>query len=174
MRLIAIDGHDGSGKTTLATALAERLNATYIRPFAGANGRDLIGAWKSGQHDLVLRVGRKALREVLDQTRATGNWILDRGWLTVATLVPQKVFAATWDIWFPTALVWCDESTTRQRLQNRAQDNDEPDDWHSYFLQTYQDRLRLHPGPIVRTDLLTQSDALDELLKAYEATSYVL
>jgi hypothetical protein len=169
LKLIAVDGHDGSGKTTLALALAERVGAKYARPFGGAYGRELIEAWHSGRHDAVMTTGEKAVRAALNETGMTGNWVFDRGWLTVATLVPKDIFATTWTLWFPTALVWCDEPTTRQRLSARASDELEPDDWHVEFLEAYPDRLALHPGPVIRTDLLDESTTLDYLQKAYES-----
>ena len=42
--IVALDGHDGSGKTTLAYALAERLGGTMVRPFAGETGAQLLHA----------------------------------------------------------------------------------------------------------------------------------
>lgn len=170
MKLLAIDGHDGAGKSTLATALAERVGGEYVRPFAGARGAALIAAWRARQSNKVIQIGREALVAALAEASDAKPLILDRGWLTVATLVPQSDFSAEWTLWLPTALVWCDELTTRARLANRSQQDEEPDDWHEYFLAVYRERLALHPGTIVRTDLMSEESAVEELLKAYIIT----
>jgi hypothetical protein len=170
MRLIAIDGHDGAGKTTLATALAERVGALYVRPFGGARGDQMVEAWRSNRPDEVLRIGEDTLGEVLAGARDGQRLVLDRGWLTVATLVPRQSFAEAWRLWLPTALIWCDEQTTRARLRQRvgAEAEAEVDAWPAHFLHAYRDRLELHPGPVIRTDELSQEECLTRLVTVFD------
>lgn len=168
MRLIAIDGHDGAGKTTLATALAERVGALYVRPFGGTRGDQMVRAWRSNRLDEVLRIGDDTLREVLASARDGRRLVLDRGWLTVATLVPRQSFAAAWRLWLPTALIWCDEQTTRARLRERGRGDEEVDAWPTHFLHAYRDRLKLHPGPVIRTDQLSKTECLAALVTAFD------
>ena len=42
-KIIAIDGHDGSGKTAICKQISQLLNYKYIKPFSGSLG-NLI-AW---------------------------------------------------------------------------------------------------------------------------------
>lgn len=168
MKAFALDGHDAAGKTTLARSLAEATGARYVRPFGGDPGRRLIEAYQVGRHDDVLAIGREAILSQL-QAAATDALVLDRGWVTVATLVPRERFLAEWDLWLPSALLWCDEATTVRRLGARAVYEDEPDDWHAHFLATYLDRFGLRPGMVVRTDQQSEADSAAELIRLFEA-----
>lgn len=168
MKAFALDGHDAAGKTTLARSLAEATGARYIRPFGGDPGRRLIEAYRDGRHNDVLAIGRAAILSQL-QAAAADTLVLDRGWVTVATLVPRELFLAEWDLWLPSALLWCDEATTIRRLDVRAADEHEPDDWHAHFLATYLDRFGLRPGVVVRTDQQSELDCVAELIRVFEA-----
>jgi predicted kinase len=167
-RVLVIDGHDGAGKTTLARRLAEAVGAQYVRPFGGAAGRRLMAAYKESSPSEVLKVGHEALTQAIQNTEGEAL-ILDRGWLTVATLVPADQFAGTWTLWLPTVLAWCDEDTTRLRLSARAEREDEPEDWHTEFLAAYRNRLEFHPGVLLRTDRMDEEACLSELIKTFEA-----
>lgn len=170
MKLLALDGHDGSGKTTLAHSLSIAVGAVVVRPFGGAAGRALIAAYRSGSEARVLAIGREALIAAMMEHRDAERVVLDRGWLTVATLVPQAVFEARWGLWFPTVLLWCDERVTAARLA--ARHTDEPVvGSHAAFLQTYRDRFALRPGTILRTDLEDRTSCLRALVGAFETAT---
>ena len=168
MKAFALDGHDAAGKTTLAQSLAEAIGARYVRPFGGDPGRRLIEAYQARRHGDVLAIGREAILSQLQAAPAVAL-VLDRGWVTVATLVPRKLFVAEWDLWLPSALLWCDEATTIRRLGARADDENEPDDWHAHFLAAYLDRFGLRPGVVVRTDQQSETDSVAELIRLFEA-----
>lgn len=168
MRIFALDGHDAAGKTTLAAALADATGARYGRPLSGAAGRRIIGAYEAGRHQDVLSIGHHAILSQLEDAEAGESLVFDRGWVTVATLMPRETFAASWKLWIPSALLWCDEATTRTRLQARKVAEEEPDDWHAHFLASYIDRFNLRPGEVVRTDLLTESACLAVLVRLFE------
>ncbi|MDB5692653.1 MAG: hypothetical protein JWO81_1716 [Alphaproteobacteria bacterium] len=139
-----------------------------MRPFGGQLGGRLIAAYEAGRHLDTLAIGRRAILSHLQAAERGEPLILDRGWVTVATLVPREVFAAGWDLWIPSALLWCDQATTLRRLQCRDRGDTEPDDWHAYFLSAYLDRFDLHPGGIVRSDLVEEPACLAELKRLYE------
>ncbi|MEP9387672.1 hypothetical protein [Mesorhizobium sp. KR9-304] len=160
--VIALDGHDGSGKTTLAKALAERMDARYVRTFGSPHGAALMAAYRRRDSGGVLEAGVKAVEAALDLA-AGGPAVLDRGWLTVATLVPADLFAARWWLWVPTALLWCDLPTTLARLGQRGAETPETTAWHADFLAIYEDRRLLRDGPTIRTDLKSVEQCLDEL-----------
>ena len=61
--IIALDGHDGVGKTTLAKALSDQLNGVYIRPFGGKVGIDLIEAAEAKAYEKVITIGKQAIEE---------------------------------------------------------------------------------------------------------------
>ena len=171
MRVIAIDGHDGTGKTTLSKGLAARVEALYIRPFGGAHGEDMVRAWRAGRSAEVLRIGEYVLRATLHGAQDHSRVVLDRGWLTVATLVPRPLFEGTWRLWLPTALILCDEKIRRARLRERGRDDAGADAWPPEFLDAYRDRFELHPGPVIRTDTSGEEACLAALERAFDRVS---
>lgn len=156
MKLLVLDGHDAAGKTTLARRLAAAVGARCLRPFGGEFGRRLIDAYRAGDAQATIAIGRRAILDCLASLQNDEPVVLDRGWLTVATLVPRHLFAAEWDLWTPVTLLWCNEAVTRARLREREEREDHLGNGHSFFLSAYLDRFELHPGEILRTDLLTE------------------
>lgn len=122
-------------------------------------------ACDSGEHAAVIEVGEAALSFVSEEVNSRETTILDRGWLTVSTLVPRDIFAKRWRLWFPTALIWCDLPTTIFRLEMRTDERNEVQSWHARFLRTYLDRRTLGDTSIIRTDLYREEECLLQLNK---------
>ena len=127
-----------------------------------------MAAYRASDATEVVRVGRDALMETIRAADGS-DVVLDRGWITVATLVPKESFARHWNFWFPVALAWCDENTTRARLSLRSSSEQEPDDWHAEFLEAYLDRFSLKPGRVLRTDLVGEDACIAALIEDFGA-----
>jgi hypothetical protein len=145
---VGIDGHDGSGKTTIALEVARRLGATYARPFGGDVGARLMAAVGAGPSE-VIRVGDDALRAAADVPEGSAV-ILDRSWLTVASLTPDEDFTAAWTLWLPTVLCWADLPTTLARLAVRDEAA-ESERSHRYYIARYRDLAASRGVPVVDT-----------------------
>jgi hypothetical protein len=158
--VLALDGHDGAGKTTLATRLAHVLGATYAAPFAGAVGADLLAAALSGRHEQASALARAAVNRCVADS-PTGAVVVDRHWMTVCTLLPEPWWAA-WTPPPPTMLCWSDLAATRRRLSARDETG-QPDHWHRYYLRLYRELALRWQCPVLRTDTMEVGESLDRL-----------
>lgn len=162
--IIGIDGHDGAGKTTLAKLLSAHLQASYIRPFGGIVGQNLMDAYEAGDHDRVLSVGESAIYQAIENADLNHLIVLDRAWLTVGSLVPKSLFLARWSLWTPSILCWSDLSTTLARLSIRQNEETEKREWHEHFLAVYFDLASKKNTQILRTDRADIDTNFDSLL----------
>jgi thymidylate kinase len=162
-RVYALDGHDGAGKTTLARGLADRLNAAYQRPFHGALGAALLQAAEQKDQAKVIALGQEGIESALTAAGADRPIILDRGWITVASLVDWQIFNPAWHYWIPTALCWADLATTLQRLEKRKGELSETIEYHQHYLGVYQSLAECSGSFVVRTDHNSADQCLDLL-----------
>jgi adenylate kinase family enzyme len=164
--MLVIDGHDGTGKTTLARGLAKRIGADYVTPFAGADGGSMLEAAEAGHAHEADRLAREMLAHQLNTSTARIK-VVDRHWMTVFTLLPESL----WEGWLPlppTVLCWANLDTIYARLSRRTE-NPQSTKWHSAYLRRYAEIARRFRVPIVRTDQRTVVDAL-EWLHAWAST----
>lgn len=161
--IIGIDGHDGAGKTTLAKALADRLNGSYLRPLGGKVGERLMRAYAVRDHAQIIEIGEGAISDVLDGSSSRKLRILDRSWITICSLVPLPLFEQRWTLWIPTVLCWSDLPTTLHRLSQRQDEIPETVDYHRHFIALYRECAVRRQCPVLRTDHDPIAPTLDRL-----------
>lgn len=149
--ILGLDGHDGAGKTTLAKLLAQRLRGQYVRPFGGSWGAELMRAHERS-HELTIDTGMAALQAAIAGADPDRIIILDRSWMTVASLVPADVFEQRWSLWLPTILCWSDLPTTLARLDLRNDEASESEQYHRHYLSSYLDCAQRRGCPVLRTE----------------------
>lgn len=160
--VVGIDGHDGTGKTTIAKNVAARLGFSYRRPFGGETGLALSRAAASGDTDAVLGIGAAALARAMDLAGEVRPVLLDRSWMTVASLMDDDEFRERWTLWIPTVLCWADLPTTLARLALR----DEPVEslaLHRHYIDRYLAIARRAGCTIVDTSNRTEDDSTAEV-----------
>jgi hypothetical protein len=165
--VVAIDGHDGAGKTTLARALVDRIGGVYRRPFHGALGAALLDAAERRDLDRLIAVGSDGITQATRDAGTPPLIVLDRGWMTVASHVDRKfcaAFTARWSLWMPTALCWADLTTTLGRLGTRTEPP-EARESHRRYLAIYRALARRAEATIVRTDRHSERACLDALVE---------
>lgn len=154
--ILALDGHDGSGKTTLARRLAKTMSVPYVRPFTGAGGQRLLNDAAAGRFGEVSHAAKGMVNDALALV-PDPVVVFDRHWMTVFTLVDES----WWHEWMPlppTLLCWIDLGTTLQRLGAR----DEPPsaiEEHRRYLAAYRELAARFDCETVRTDLLGEDEA---------------
>ncbi|POH58514.1 AAA family ATPase [Arthrobacter glacialis] len=163
--VVGIDGHDGTGKTTIAKNVAAQLGMSYLRPFGGSRGQELTRASESGDTAEVLRIGASALEHALESASHAGPAILDRSWMTVASLVDGKAFQDHWTLWIPTIVCWTDLPTTLARLAQR----DEPEESlaaHRHYIARYKELAEANGCTVVDTSHASEEDSTAEMALA--------
>lgn len=163
--VIGIDGHEGTGKTTIARGAADALNASYVRPFGGERGRLLSRADEAGDTDGVLRIGDAAITAAIRRSGPMRPIVVERSWITVGSLVSDEEFYERWQLWIPTILCWADLPTTLKRVGHGAEAL-EARDRHRHFVDRYRRMAEDRGCVIVDTSNATDDEAIAQVVRA--------
>lgn len=164
--IVALDGHDGAGKSTLAVALAARLGGKAVRPFSGTIGAELMNAGESGDVVKLISIGNAAIEKAVSSVSGNVPVVLDRGWMTVASFVPESdKFFKQWGTWMPTALCWAELRTTLSRLAMRCNEKPKSLEWHKHYLAIYPELAKRSGSLIIRTDLMDYTTCINQLAR---------
>jgi thymidylate kinase len=167
---VALDGNDGSGKTTLAKRIASELKGEYLRPFSGSEGEQMLQSAERGDFDLALRIAHRLVEETLKKSQKSQLLIFDRLWMTVFTLVPEKYWN-DWQPLQPTILCWADIDTTMSRLKERNEKVMHGKEYHLSYMEKYQTIAKRYSCPILHTDQMTLGECVT-ILKEWIASMY--
>jgi thymidylate kinase len=139
-QIIVIDGHDGSGKTTLAKMLAAETGGTYLKPYSGEIGSYLDWLYQFKRWKDADFLSRLAVEKILTENSAKKLLILDRCWMTLFTVIPTESYSN----WYPiiknmnTILIWTNLSTTLERLKIRDEFDKYQSD-HEYYINKFKE-----------------------------------
>ncbi len=131
-RAFALDGHDGSGKSSIAKALAAMGHGTVVKPFSAQLGDYIAHLWGNRRFAEADRAARFAVAAV---SATPGQLIFDRHWLSMATVLPEH-YIRSWER--PKTIVcWADLPTTIERLRQRGEEVGDLD-YHRFYLDEYR------------------------------------
>ena len=130
MRQVALEGIDGSGKTSVANALSEQyaaegLSSRVIAPYREANsmlGHDIYELWKTKTSArLAIKILQQVFEESYETALAEGVDVLiyDRHWLTAFTEIGNdKDLVVEWKTFVPAALLRVSPMVAMRRTNN--------------------------------------------------------
>jgi len=150
--LIAFDGHDGAGKTTLAAAVAAQIGGTKVSPFGGTLGDFIAWNYRSRRYGMANDVALAAIRKALAEHDKAGALIFDRHWLSMFTVLPPR-YRSSWRDRPFTILIWADPAATERRLIERGEAVDRPG--NEYYCRVYRELAERYRVPMVDTTLGT-------------------
>ncbi|ACB22265.1 glycosyltransferase [Methylobacterium radiotolerans] len=118
---LAVDGLDGSGKSSIARRVAEALGATVLNPFSGQVGAILVHLARTGQHALADDVAHAAVAAAIANA-PPGPVVFDRHWFTASQLL-SPAYRPGWEPRPFTVMCWADRPTTIARMVARGVPN---------------------------------------------------
>ncbi|SEN21179.1 Glycosyl transferases group 1 [Methylobacterium sp. UNC300MFChir4.1] len=118
---LAVDGLDGSGKSSIARHVAEALGATVLNPFSGPVGAILVHLARTGQHALADDLAHAAVAAAIANA-PPGPVVFDRHWFTASQLL-SPAFRPGWEPRPFTVMCWADRPTTIARMVARGVPN---------------------------------------------------
>lgn len=160
--ILAVDGHDGTGKTTLAKELAKKIGAKYVRPYKEPFGSLLLDAYDNGNFELILKTGEEAIEIILDESLSDAILVFDRLWITLFTLLPPS-FCDQWTFRPPTAICWADLPTTLSRIGQRDEKKYSKE-WHAKYIEMYEKFSHIYRCELIPTHELNEGQSLERLV----------
>jgi thymidylate kinase len=166
--VLALDGHDGSGKTTLAKLLAEEIGGIYVRPFAGNQGLKLLQYAEQKEYETLPAFGHQLIQKQLE---AHQNQVLvfDRHWMTVFSLLPEAYWSGS--AWHPlphTTLCFSGMECTLERLKERSEEK-YGEAYHAHYLEMYLKLGKRFNANILMTDQDDIGKCLVKLVEWYKS-----
>lgn len=164
-KILCLDGHDGSGKTTLAIKLAKKLDAQYLKPFDSTAGKLMIWSAKNDNQAFTIELAKNQIDWAFSKI-SSNTIVMDRCWLTLFTLFSPEL-RKLWKFRPTTVLCYADLECTCKRLSNREAEKQESISYHSFYLKLYRDLAAQFNCPILRTDKLNIQQCMKSLLDIF-------
>lgn len=132
--IIVVDGHDGSGKTTISKRIAEEYGMKYVKPFSDSLGDLIAWSYRQCKFEFANNIASAAVEKQLSENKGMGL-VFDRHWLSMFTVLPVK-FHSLWNRPI-TICCWADVNTTINRLRTRNEN--EINEWnHQLYCDLYK------------------------------------
>lgn len=181
MRKVAIEGLDGSGKTTVSHALAEHftaqgLHTRVVSLYREANaefGSNLYDLWVDPTHapdairhlkDTLERIETEAVASEVDVL------IFDRHWMTIFTdIVDDPELVRLWgDAFVPTAYLRVQPEIARQRAVNDQHEPWMTPEAYSQYQQKYEGLCRQFGHAVLGVYRNDNDVSLDMMVRSIE------
>jgi thymidylate kinase len=144
--IIAFDGHDGCGKSTLAAAVADRLGGCVVKPFGDTLGDHIAWLWRHERFEEADALARASVDRVT-HTTAIRPLVFDRHWATMFSVLPDR-FRERWQPLPVTVICRADTPVVMARLAERGEPAGDAGQ-HDYFDKVYVGLAAANPRTFV-------------------------
>lgn len=103
---LAVDGLDGSGKSSIARLVAREIGARILDPFSGPIGTVLVHLARNGRQALADDLAHAAVAAAMAEV-PPGPVVFDRHWFTASQLL-SPAFRSGWDPRPYAVMCWAD------------------------------------------------------------------
>jgi hypothetical protein len=162
MKSIVFDGHDCSGKSSLAKLFAKaNPNAVYIRPFEKNIGELFWWLYTKKEYDLANKLALNSVKKA-EEENVGKLLVFDRHWLTLFSILPEEY----WGIWHPlpeTILCWADPTITNMRMKERGE-RELFDGYNEYYCNYYLELSKKFGVKVLNTSKKTLEETLGEIM----------
>lgn len=159
--VLALDGHDGSGKTSMAVRFAREFGGAYVKPFDGEEGEQLADLGARQLFDELAALGRAILDRAVSREYGTELIVCDRHWFSLMTFW-EDGRAPLWPERPLTIVCWASAEVTVERLSRRAEPQYDAA-FHSYWCDKYRRLAALHHLAVLDTSRTTEAEAYAQL-----------
>lgn len=130
-RIIAIDGHDGTGKTSMTRALAAAFGGLAVRPFSDSLGDHIAWLLKNGDFSAGSRLAQSAVLRMQSLHPDSSILWMDRHWASIYVDLPSEF----WGSWQPlptTIFLDAPAATMIARCSSRGETPGPTEEFESY------------------------------------------
>lgn len=161
-KIIVVDGHDGTGKTTIAEKIAQMNDFKYVRPFGGDIGSLIEWSCRHEKYDFLNNLALMSVEKILDDNKGM-NLVFDRHWMSMFTILPEEYHK----LWKRpvTICCWADTDTITKRIAIR--ESERVDVWDTEkYIRLYKDYAKRYGAMLLDTGK-NDVDKCIELVKEY-------
>jgi thymidylate kinase len=165
--IVAIDGHDGCGKSTLAAAVAAKLGGQLVKPFGDTLGDHIAWLWQRQRFEEADALARASVERMLI-TNAQRPLVFDRHWATMFSVLPDR-FRQRWIPLPPTVICRADTPVVMARLSGRGEPAGDAEH-HDHFDRVYLGLAAAFPRTLVLdTTVRSASSCLESVVAFVES-----
>lgn len=163
-RIIAFDGHDGCGKSTLAGEVARHIGGQVVKPYPDSLGDHIAWLWGKGRFREADALARSSVERVLERADPGRPIVFDRHWATMYTVLPEEMWPA-WRPLPPTVICHADTDVIMDRLRQRGESPGERQE-HEHYGRFYVSLAKLTPESLLLdTSLASVVDSTGQVLR---------
>lgn len=163
-RIIAFDGHDGCGKSTLAGEVARHIGGQVVKPYSDTLGDHIAWLWGKSRFRAADALARASVERMLERADPDRPIVFDRHWASLYTVLPEEMWPA-WRPLPPTIICHADTDVIMERLRQRGESPGEREE-HEHYGRLYVSLAKLtSESLLLDTSLASVADSTRQVLR---------